>query len=244
MDRLVKYLLCSAVLLAVCSLLIIEPSHAQTIPKPSVPQFTINYVEQSYDIAPTYTIDPYTGQTEMTSRGNTVIVKNIEVVIQNQAFSPHQTADGNYTQLGYYVRAKGYYEQWITDSINEGGNIILYNNSMRTPASISDATILTIPLNYWNIKPGGEIDFQVKAVIANYYTVQSHDLYIPDYVGSDVISEGDWSSTQTLTIPSANSSPAPSPTVPEFPIAAILPLLALIPVILLLILRKNSSTRL
>ncbi len=238
MDRLVRYLLCSAVILAVSSLSIIELSHAQTIPKPSVPQFTINYVQYSYEIAPTYTTDPYTGQTEMTRPGNTVTVKNIEIVIHNQAFSPHQSADGNYTQLCYYVRAKGHYEQWITDNIKEGGNVLDYNNSLQIPASSSGDTILTFPLNHWSIKPDGQIDFQVKAVVANFYTVYSYDYWRPDYVTSEVVSEGDWSSTQIFTVPSTSSSTSPTPTVPEFPFLAIFYLFVVIPLMTIVVKKR------
>ena len=247
MARLSRYI---AVILVISILIIVESISAQTIPKPSVPEFTIKYIEHSYNIAPTYTIDPYTGQTQMTSTGSTVIVKNIEVVIKNQAFSSYQTADGNYTQLCYYIRAKGAYEKWITDSIYEGGNVLDYNNSIQIPASNSDHTILTFPLDRWNIKPGGQIDFQIKAVIAKFYTVHSDILYFPDYLGSIVVSEGDWSSTQTLTIPAnyasptpSNTSVSPSPTIPEFPYLTTIPLLLSVLAVALAFRIKKSKTK-
>jgi hypothetical protein len=224
-----------------------EPAYAQTMPKPFVPQFTLNYNEQSFYVAPTYTTNPYTGQSEMIKPSGTFTSKIIEVAIKNQAFVPQHTADGNYTQLCYYVRSKGYYEQWITDSIYEGGNILYYNNSLQIPASSSDNTIVTFPLDNWDwrIKQGGgQIDFQVKAVIANFYKDQYS--YFPNFIQSEVIEESDWSSTQTLTIPNPSdtipntSTSTPLPSVPELPIAAILLLLAVIPLASLLILHKNA----
>lgn len=258
MDRLVTFFLCIVAFFAVTSLLLTGFSYAQTVAKPSVPQFTLNYTQQSFDVAPTYSINPYTGQSEMTKPGGSFTAKTVEVAINNQAFVPQHTADGNYTELCYYIRSKGTYEQWITDTIYEGGNILYYNNSMQIPASSSNSTVLTFPLDRWDWRlkqGGGQIDFQVKAVIANFYLVRSYDYYIPDWVNSEVIAEGDWSSTQTLTIPNPStpipnasnsvpnpsSSTMPSPTVPEFPTAAVLALLAAIPLALQLIHRKNHQ---
>jgi hypothetical protein len=45
-------------ILAVPSLLMVESAFGQSITKPSIPEFTAEYVDYSYDIAPTYTIDP------------------------------------------------------------------------------------------------------------------------------------------------------------------------------------------
>ncbi len=214
-------------------------SSAQSTAKPSVPEFTISYVDRSYDVAPTYTKDPYTGETEMLHPGYRATNIDLDVTIKNQAFTSHKTVDGNFTQLCYFIRAKGHFDQWITDNINEGGNILIYNNSMLTPASSSGNTVLTFPLNHWNIKPGGQIDFQVKAVIANfYYRSGDPSRFISSFIDSEVIEEGDWSSSQTFTIPEALPSVSPSPTVPEFSFLAILSLLVVIPLIMITVKKK------
>ena len=55
------------VLLAVSSLIIAKPAFAQTIPTPSVPEFTVQNVVYISYLAPITTIDPYTGQNVTTS---------------------------------------------------------------------------------------------------------------------------------------------------------------------------------
>jgi hypothetical protein len=47
--------------LTVSSLVMVETAFAQSIPKPSVPEFTLVLVDSSYDVPTTYSIDPYTG---------------------------------------------------------------------------------------------------------------------------------------------------------------------------------------
>ncbi len=51
----------------------VNPANAQSIPKPSVPEFTLRYVVQPYYIpatTPTYTIDPYTGEQKIQASGS------------------------------------------------------------------------------------------------------------------------------------------------------------------------------
>jgi hypothetical protein len=48
-------------LLALSNLMMAESASAQSIPKPSVPEFTIRYRDYSYSIPPTYGINEYTG---------------------------------------------------------------------------------------------------------------------------------------------------------------------------------------
>ena len=40
----------------------VRPANAQTIPKPSIPRFTLRYVVDYYDVPTTYKTDPYTGK--------------------------------------------------------------------------------------------------------------------------------------------------------------------------------------
>jgi len=66
-------------------------------------------------------------------------------------------------------------------------------------------------------KIGDQIDFQVQAHVGH---EEERDVTIV-FVGE---SSG-WSPTQTITIPSSDGSPAPSPTVPELSWLVIAPLL-------------------
>ena len=47
------------------TLLTVKPVNAQSIPKPSVPEFTLQIADHSYDVPAktTSTTDPYTGKT-------------------------------------------------------------------------------------------------------------------------------------------------------------------------------------
>jgi hypothetical protein len=46
-------------ILVVSNLILVESSFAQSISKPSVPEFIIRYVEHPFDVAPIYQIDEY-----------------------------------------------------------------------------------------------------------------------------------------------------------------------------------------
>lgn len=181
-----------------------QPTMQVSIPKPSVPEFTIAYVDRSYDLAPFYTKDPYTGEMMLRSPGEHVTNMSIDVTIKNQAFISPKPSDGNVTQLCYYVRSKGYFEDW--QAIIEY-NFMVYNNSQLIRASSSDYTVLDFPLDSWYIRPqpGGQIDFQVKALIVTFYHTNPGDPW-SDHIYGDVIAEGDWSNTQTFTIPKTLSS--------------------------------------
>jgi len=79
---------------------------------PTIPEFTLKYFDHSYDVPPTYKIEPYTGKTVVDHAGYHVDNRTIDVTIKNQAFTPSITADGNTTALYYNVRSKGHYEAW------------------------------------------------------------------------------------------------------------------------------------
>ena len=53
------------VVLAVSSLMMVESAFAQSIPKPSVPEFTVKFVDRSYSVEESSQINPYTGKTEV-----------------------------------------------------------------------------------------------------------------------------------------------------------------------------------
>ncbi|MCL2359969.1 hypothetical protein, partial [Candidatus Bathycorpusculum sp.] len=37
--------------------------------KPAIPEFTLRFVDNSYDVPPTFSKDPFTGKNEMTQEG-------------------------------------------------------------------------------------------------------------------------------------------------------------------------------
>lgn len=81
-------------LLVASSLLFIEPVHSE-VTKPSVPEFTIRLVDNSYDVPTTYSTDPYTGET-ITHPSHRVTNMSVELVIKNQPLSPPTLKAGTF----------------------------------------------------------------------------------------------------------------------------------------------------
>jgi hypothetical protein len=250
MDRINRVLsLLFIVILAVSSLMIVESAFTQSIPKLSVPEFTLKLVDNSYSVPKTVTIDPFTGA-NVTQPSHRVDNKTIEVIIQNQPFNPILIQEGksNWTTAFYYnVQFKGHFSQnWIpiyfygdpfpTPS-NSDYTTIEYQLELTSPNASSyylqvyreyDGSYSSIPTE---IPSNAQIDFQVQAMIGNFhrgYNATATDpLQMFPWVFEGQTS--DWN-TQTITIPATSTltSPSPNPTstptVPEFPILVILPL--------------------
>ena len=77
-------------LLALSNLVMVGSVFAQSIPTPSVPEFSLRFVDASYDVPTTYTIDDYTGQ-NITHPGYHVENRTIEVRIKNQPFTSYES---------------------------------------------------------------------------------------------------------------------------------------------------------
>ncbi|MCL2134508.1 MAG: hypothetical protein FWH37_02985 [Candidatus Bathyarchaeota archaeon] len=188
-------------ILLLSSLLVLTviPVNAQAASKPSVPQFSIKLVDNSYDISPSVAIttDPYTGKEITTSKpGSHIENIQIEVTIKNQ----------NYPELMYNIRTKGHFEeQWREH----------YGISRAMFPAQSDGKYTIIKLDtmrnaYEKIYPeGAQIDFQVSAVCGTIYREMFPDGYVDD-VFHGVTS--DWSKTQTITITYESSTPSLSQT--------------------------------
>jgi hypothetical protein len=96
----------------------------------------------------------------------------------------------------------------------------------------SERLVVDFPYpNGWFLIIDGKMDFKVKAEIG-----------YPDFINNStryfqftVLEESDWSPTQTISIPDGaitiSNSPIPSPTVPEFPSAAVFSFFIVIPII-------------
>jgi hypothetical protein len=245
MDKLSRYsTLCLVILLVVTSATQLTVN-AQTIPKPSVPEFTVRYVDNSYDVPTTTSIDPYTGKT-ITNQGYHVEKISTELAIKNQAFTPFKISINGESQtinLFYNIHIKGHYSpDWKYYQKYNGssdGNLLQDYDSPYT----------TVPINEYMPKEGA-LDIQVEAMVGYEEGIVS----FPGAPGTARVIRGEnsgWSNIQTITtssssssvIPapsSTNSQSSPSPTVPEFPVLAILPLFVVIPLIIAMIVRKNS----
>jgi uncharacterized membrane protein YciS (DUF1049 family) len=203
-----------------------ERVHASTevesIPKPSVPEFTLKFVDNSFDVPPTYDIDPYTGKNVMTQAGYHVENKSIQVTIKNQPFSNYKDANGTVIMLYYDIRLKGHFgDYWnslnssnqlylVASSSLLADNVLVYPNSPSTVLSYgfsgnNGSDYYSVHLE--GISAGGQVDFQVQALIG-YYTKIIHppspsDVFShgqPGYHYAFTGEASDWSNTQTVTV--------------------------------------------
>jgi hypothetical protein len=198
------------------TMLMVKPVNAESIPKPSVPQFTIKYVDDSYDVPSktNSTINPYTGKTETTIiPGYHVSNFTVHVIIKNQPFNT-VTVDGNQVNLFFAVRYKGHFgTDWI-EQYPDTQHMDTYGyDYLPVLQSSSGETLIICPGNYPN---DAQVDFQVMALqgyFSKYYTHVPLLVYTWVFTGQ----KSDWSNTQTITIPSASAAPSPTPTIPEYP---------------------------
>jgi len=195
------------------------------IPKPSIPEFTLKYVDYSYDVPPTYGIDPYTGENVTTQYGYRVENKSVVITIRNQPFTPYKDASGNYTGLFYNVRFKAHYaDEWSYHPYDPDNGYRTGSYSDTYNASQSDYTIILVRMNVeavgrmrlMGIPDGGKVDFQVQALIGHLdkiYTGSSGFFWVGGESDHYYVFTGEssgWSDTQTLTI-GEGQTPTPSP---------------------------------
>jgi len=190
-----------------------------SVSTPSVPQFTLQYVDHSYNIPPTYGTDQYTGKTIITSPAMHVDNRTIDVTIKYQSFTPYKDANNNTIQLYYDVRSKGHFADFTSDT--DYGS-----HSLRgIQASTSGDTVISFGIEYWNIPLGGQIDFEAQAFIGyTYYNSGGC------YTGYQVtVGQSGWSNPQTISFigdgavttaepstPAPTTSPVPTPTASPF----------------------------
>ena len=192
------------------------PPPSIPIPTPTVPEFTAQWLNTSYQIPTTYSINPYTGQ-NVTSPSYYVDNSSIVLTITNQPFTSFIDSIGGSPwniSFFYAVQERGRYEENWTN---------LYYSGNMPRATNDQYTVLTYPVQHYSNAPdeyrlgdisvqipaGGQIDFQVQAMIGYF-----HKWAIPLSPWAFEGQTSGWSSTQTITIPASSSSPFP--TVPEF----------------------------
>jgi hypothetical protein len=176
---------------------------------PSVPEFTLAYVDNSYDVPPktTTTTNPYNNETTTTTTpGYHVENKTIEVTINNIGASY------------YNFRYKGRYtDKWNYYPFDPNASLPYFlSDSYSVPykASNSTYTVAALPPYFFkDIPERGEVDVQVQALFGDFRAEPFGHIFLtePTY---DFYFEGTasgWSSTQTITIGEIQS-PTPSPT--------------------------------
>lgn len=217
------------------TLLTVKSANAQTIPTPSVPQFTVMLVNHFEGMPTTTMIDPFSGE-RLVVPATHYEWHTLDIMIKNQPFTQYKVEDNGYNwtvNLQYNIRLKNDPEQTWTELYNANSNqayptqnytgeytTISFNlGGQNYPTSESNLRLL------WNFT-SNILNFQVEALIGYSYTV----------IGSEPTFKGtvsDWSPIQTITIPASSVSPNPTstitptstPTIPELSWLMIVPLL-------------------
>lgn len=247
MTNIVKRLFLMLILLLIISSgsLFFKPTNAQSVPIPSVPEFTLKYTISS---------------------NNTQLYDNntITVTIKNQQFS--SKINGTTYQLSYDIRIRAnstkesrwtdlyypgtYYNKEFTSYLQERFPYIRNGTPIQ-----SNSEYTVIPLTYYidnqyisrPLSFNSTFEIQVMTAISHStqgwvaYQAQSPVLggQFAPVMSVDTVSN--WSKTQTITIPEESATPTSSPTVPEFSWLTILPLLLAISIALAIV-RKRLHT--
>jgi hypothetical protein len=136
----------------------------ESIPKPSVPEFTVKLVDLSYDVPASSSINPYTGKT-LINPAEHVDNRSIEFKIKNQPSTPYLDDKSSFiVKLYFNIRTRGYF----------GGNWteVFSVDNAHPVQSNSDYTIISLPLG-GDVGPfaslptdsNSQIDFQVEAMM-------------------------------------------------------------------------------
>ncbi len=227
------------------TMVLVKPANAQTIPKPSVPEFTAKLVDRSYNAPATTTIDPYTGQT-INNPAHHVENYTIDLTIKNQPYTPVIAENGANTSFVYQIQVNGQFaKDWIPMyTFGEGPKMVNAEYTVITYLLLSstqpdegyyltshDSTMPSTN-TITGLPPNAQIDFRVEA-LSGYWT-RTIEFASQHFEAQ----ESGWSPTQTVTIPASSASPNPSPTVPEFPFVTVLSLFVIIPLITILVKKR------
>ena len=199
------------------SLLTAKSVSAQSIPKPSVPEFTVSPAGPSFDIPPTYSFNSSTGLFDAND-GYHIQYSTVKITIKNQPFTNQTSIDSLY----YNVRIKphGYPDSYWLELFSAGADgypIQAQGNFTIIPVPVEGAEPEgnTIPT-------GATTDIQVEVMIGH---IGRNSTYPYSYVFLGEVSG--WSSTQTVTLPPKTPfavPTSPTPAVPELSWLAIVPL--------------------
>ncbi len=234
-----KFTLILILVLAASSLTVVCSVSGQSL-KPVVTEFSLRYVDNSYDvpISYKYSKDLYTGETITTTiPGYHVDNKSIVATIKNPPgvdaynfrWKPHNDSRWNYQPF---------------DTEADQTPPLSASDTAGPAAYASDSEYTAIQVISLNHNSMTSVDVQVQALYGDYRAEHySHVQIEGDFY--DFYFDGQasyWSNTQTISIPDGSITVSPSPTIPEFPAPAILPLIAVLPLIAAMIQRKVKNT--
>lgn len=215
---------CSLLLIFLVASNLLSIQMASAMAKPSTPEsFTMRYVDYSYNVAPTYGTDQYTGKTVIIQDGYHVNNMSIEFTIKNQPFTSYADSSGNQIGLYYNLRHKGANgTEWSYYPFAPNGTTTLRYGGMfggenpgspkQLAASNSQYTVISISLRDLSLEAvavDGQVEFQVQA-IAGY--MEASDYMLAGYVYAFTGEYNQWSSTQTIGNLKSTLNPSVSPT--------------------------------
>jgi hypothetical protein len=220
MERIGKgFCLLLIVALAISMFIIVKFANAQSMPKPSTPEFTI--------------------QTQTKANTTTIIL-----TIKNQPFdAASQYPNGFFYNVVVSVDGKSWSElyhvedasEWYPQQSNSSTTVLTYvaGETVYYPRDTSQGVGV--------ISNSGEVAFQVQAMIGHRDRGAFQNGFIPYVLVGET---SDWSNTQTITLPASSKSPSPTATssVPELSWLVIVPLLLIVFVIIMIVrLRKTAN---
>ena len=188
-------------ILAVSSLIMVESASAQSIPKPTVPQFHLKVMEHSETLPPDYEIDQFTGKNVTIFEGAYYEWRTLDFTVENQ-----QTPTPN--NLYFNIRYKGEYSSNWT---------YLYHGDTYARAQLGQTSIISFLISgqavHGDLYPlpipaGAKVDFQVEAMIGGIFRKSPEFASGYEFRGET----SGWSNTQTITIPITSASASPNPT--------------------------------
>jgi hypothetical protein len=193
------------IVLTLSSLIMVESAFAQSIPKPSVPEFTVHLVGPSFTRNTIYSLDSNTGQI-VANVGYTNKYSYVILTIKNQPFNP------SYGSLYYNVQIKNQntpYENWT---------VVTYDGPNPKQTADSDFTNISLRIEgQWGVHSlaGTQTEIQVQAMLGDFY--YGHSTFTSGFMFSGKTS--DWSNTQTITIPAntplSSTTSSPSSSTPD-----------------------------
>ena len=199
---------CTVLLLVVClvvssfSVLAVPFVSAQAGYKPSVPQISsIKLVDSSYDVPPSTTTNPYTGEST-TTPGYHVNQVSIEVSIKNQPFTPYTDEYGRKVTIRYQIQVKAHFEAdtgWSTVLGSHAGEYVSFEQQ-----SGSGYTVVAYASTY---DVGSQLDFRAAAILTH------QGVYTDGNWVNGEWSKSDWSNVKTFTVPNSPSQTATLPPV-------------------------------
>jgi len=215
MRKTVSAFICA---LLVCSLFftgLFCIGEVQATSKPSVPQFTVELFDYSYDVPTSTSTDSYTGVTT-TDPSYRVDNRSIAVTIKNQPFISYTNKEGYECKLYYNVQVKGHFgddTEWQAFFYSSGQGF--YGGDYRYAGFAQSNSGYTTVSSIIQYPAGSLLDFRVEAFTGYWVAPTMGDHVIgmhSEKLVRDMSSSYSRAQTVTLTSDSLSLSPSPNPT--------------------------------